>query len=273
MSCSIAFCDDSILLRLAEKLDSLGEHDRSAVEYLRFAYKNPDDALARWSLFRAGRELEKDRNFHGARAIYKEIVEKNPCDSFALAGSYRSAVSFFNEGLLFRVVDFEPECKKLDDEKFHYSSNYLKGWAFFLGRDYTNAESIFARIPDEFADSSALFMREKSHDGLNIPKKSPILAASMSAIIPGAGRAYLGRWGDALIDLIAVGGTLGGGYATFENDRTFAIGLLILGIILYGGNVYGSYVGTCWQNEEIQLRFYEETRNHVNRRPEELYDY
>lgn len=270
---SNAFCEGTSLLRLAEKLDSLGEYDRSAVEYLRFAYRYPEDSLSRWSLFRAGRALERHGNLAGARAVYREIIEENPCDSLGFASGYRTALSFLSDGLLNRAIDSKSECNERVDNNFYQSLNYLKGWVYFLGRNYPSAESIFTIIPAEFADSSAIFMCKKSREGMKIPKKSPLLSASMSAIIPGAGRVYIGRWGDAIINLIAVCGTLGGGYALYEKDKNFSVGLLITGCVLYFGNVYGSYVGARWQNEENQQEFYRKTRENVNRRPEELYDY
>jgi len=255
----------------AEKLDSLGEYDRAAVEYLRFAYENPGGEKARWAFFRAGRSLERANKFEQAAAVYNEVTSSGVADSLAGAACYRIALTYFSRGRLNDVIAYA------DDARFDTTCagplSYLAAWAYFFGRDYPAAESTFFLLEPESFDSSAGFMVTVSEKGQYLPRRSPFLAASMSALLPGAGKAYCGRWGDALVNLVAVAGMLGGAYALWEDDRSFAVGLAISGGIFYGGNIYGSYVGARWFNEEKHRELYRYARERVPKRPEELYDY
>jgi tetratricopeptide (TPR) repeat protein len=99
--------------------------------------------------------------------------------------------------------------------------------------------------------------------------KSPFVAALLSTVLPGLGKVYIKRPGDALY---AFGMT---GFAGLIAWKAFQADLLVTGIITSGitlsfylGTIYGSYVGTHLYNEDINIiliaeleRFNPVTRN------------
>ena len=72
-------------------------------------------------------------------------------------------------------------------------------------------------------------------------KKSPILAAGLSMLIPGLGRVYSGRIGDGLIGFIFAGLAINKAIKSHENNSLFAPLYIGIAIPLYGGEIYGAY--------------------------------
>lgn len=86
------------------------------------------------------------------------------------------------------------------------------------------------------------------------PSRSPVLAAAMSAVIPGSGKIYAGRLDEGISSLLGVGVLAA---LTTENWvkcgpgdwKTILFGAL--GSILYIGNIYGSYMSVGIINDNL----------------------
>lgn len=71
--------------------------------------------------------------------------------------------------------------------------------------------------------------------------KSPLLAGSLSAILPGAGQLYTGRPRDAGISFLLNGGLITAALIAFHNDEPIAGSLVVaLELTWYSGNIYGA---------------------------------
>ena len=264
--CASLFCQSEF----PEYLESLGENRRAAVEYLRLAHDARDSIAASRAIYRAARCFEKEGEYWTSRKLFLEL--DNPANPRRIreAAYYRVGVSDFFLGRLNEVNSRAADAEGSDS--LVNASAYLNGWAHFFARSYSDSRNIFESLEPSTFENSARFMAERSQEGLELPHRSPFLSASMSVVLPGSGRAYCGRWGDALVNLLVVGGAVGGSIALWEQDRGFALTLAGIGAFFYGGNVYGSYVGAKWFNEQQHRELYRYARNEVNRRPEDIFD-
>lgn len=169
--------------------------------------------------------------------------------------------------------------------------DFLKGWACFNEKELALAAAYFKRtIPSltEKSEPAGIFMQcayallegdnaaysairqsmpqSDSYlyaDGLaaldaiyaqrSNPRRSPALAAGLSAIVPGLGKVYAGRVDEGIISFLTVG-TLAAVtadlwvHAGAADWRTILVGTL--GSIFYIGNIYGSYVSVGLQTFE-----------------------
>jgi len=72
--------------------------------------------------------------------------------------------------------------------------------------------------------------------------KSPIMAATLSAIIPGGGRMYTGRWFDGFMGLTRFVFYSSLAAYAYQKDMDILLGISSgMSIIVYGGEIYGSY--------------------------------
>ena len=91
-----------------------------------------------------------------------------------------------------------------------------------------------------------------------LPRKSPLLAGSLSALLPGAGQAYVGHWSDALLAFGLNAAFFWGTYEAFERDEdVLGCFLLALDTTWYFGNVYNAANGARRVNQDRQKRFFE----------------
>lgn len=77
-----------------------------------------------------------------------------------------------------------------------------------------------------------------------LPHRRPALAASLSALLPGAGQAYNGRWGEATSALLVNGLLIGSTATLLSREEWFAgasVGLLAASF--YGGNIFSAMWG------------------------------
>ncbi len=94
-----------------------------------------------------------------------------------------------------------------------------------------------------------------SQEAAHLSTKSPALAAGLATIFPGSGKLYLGRPMDALMALLTSGVTVWQAYEQFDKDGVESTTGWIyggLGVMFYGGNIYGSYVGARIYNHHQQ---------------------
>ncbi|HAQ37429.1 MAG TPA: hypothetical protein DCX89_06490 [Saprospirales bacterium] len=91
-------------------------------------------------------------------------------------------------------------------------------------------------------------------------KKSPLLAATLSTIIPGAGKAYTGRWADGAIALVFIGSNAWQSYRGFEKDGIKSVRGWVFGAIGFGfwvGNIYGSYQTARQHNQSVMQKYHD----------------
>jgi len=76
----------------------------------------------------------------------------------------------------------------------------------------------------------------------NTNKKSPLLAATLSAIIPGSGRVYGGRLiMDGIYGLLLSSFTIQIAQKSIKNDSALSPFYIGIALIAYGGEIYGAY--------------------------------
>lgn len=161
----------------------------------------------------------------------------------------------------------------VNDDKLAQLKNFELAGLALLRRDYDE----FDTLASQFTEDHYAFAKEqenllKLREKLNTMKrKSPFLGGLMSAIIPGSGKMYAGKWGEGMGALSIVAAL---GLATWESTvkdkrnniliregildekegistQTYIFGTLFT--IFYIGNIYGSvFTVKIKHNEQMQ---------------------
>lgn len=199
------------------------------------------DFLRGWSNYCANR-LEKAADFFTCVGPSSPFYEKSVfslavCNAYA--GKYDPAVLSAYNGPLQELKSFELAGLALlrdDPEAFKAASSDFSYSVFNLAE----GEKTF----DEIYKSRYLTSR-----------KSPLLSAAMSAVVPGLGKIYAGRPDEGIMSFISVGCCAA---ITAENWSRYGPGnwktilFGVLGSIFYIGNIYGSYVSVGIVNQRIE---------------------
>ena len=119
------------------------------------------------------------------------------------------------------------------------------------------AKAALLTLQDKYPDHEKKMLVTESLDLLDkyekTPKKSRVLAGTMSAILPGSGYFYAERYGDGVSAFIINALFIGAAYESFSEDNdTAGVIATAFGLPFYIGNIYGSANAAKKWNIEIR---------------------
>lgn len=218
-------------------LSSLRREDERMLESL--LYRPLPDAGFTYSYLSAYAAFRLQR-YNLAWSIIKSFEARNGTDT----GSNRSGEAEYRRMRFLRgavILDL----RRFDDAVLYYSE---------LGRI------------DDATGKRSLMLAEDLRQHQLVSRKSPWLAASLSAVLPGAGQAYTEHYSDATMaffwNLTFVGGTayLYDLERSADRPHTGSIVTGIIGLIFYASNITGAYSSAHRRNVFMERRFAEHLR-------------
>lgn len=257
-------------LELADRLRQIGSFSECAVEALREAYTHADRGEEGFD--RAALCLSMAGRFEDARRLMLALEARGT--PLGPQGRLRLCLTeAFMTGL------GAPRCPDLAgrpaaDPREARAAHTMVMRAV-LSRRFAEGRALLARAGGGPPDPQVARWRSEDLAFLDrqaaLPRKSPWLAAGLSAVVPGLGRVYIGRWPDGLFSFLLVG--LVGGFAAhgFYEDGQSSVRGWILGstaALFYVGNVYGSAVGALAQRRDAEDALMKEIERDYRRRLE-----
>ncbi|HVO30899.1 MAG TPA: hypothetical protein VMV18_09185 [bacterium] len=253
-------------LGFARSLYDEGDYYRAIGEAKRFVYFHPEDARADEAKLLVGMSYLAGGQWVAAAAALEPIVSRGlpgkvgADAAFALADTRMGAGDYDLAALEFRRFGEDyPE-----DARAALSALRM-GWARMFAADvlasldakkgraaFTEAARELDAIPvssPEHARAVRLAAGSRRIAGLSY--KHPALAGAMSAVIPGAGQVYAGRWKDGLIAFFVNSLFIGGAVESYLKGNTVASGILVLFEMgWYTGNIYSAVNSAHRTNDE-----------------------
>ena len=219
-------------LRFARYLFTTQQLNFAAQEYERLNYIWPNDTV-----------------------VVLELVQtyrlNNQCDKFAPSLNLLSNDNKLLKNPLYmrEYLRFSLTCRIKDqnyfdvltylktEEKAFYSASYY--WVNqqydSLINYYSNEKELLAQANINLHDITKSFSEQKY--------KNPLFASLMSTIIPGSGKAYSKRWGDAFVSFLFVGTNSYASYRAFKKKGVDSVNGWIFGslaVSFYSANIWGS---------------------------------
>ena len=111
-------------------------------------------------------------------------------------------------------------------------------------------------------------LRDIVNSNTSTRKKSKWLAAGMSAVVPGSGKVYAGKWKDGLVSLLFVSANAFSSYRGFEAkgiNSFYGWFFGSVGLGFYIGNVYGSYKSAKKANQEKEVELLKRAEDAIYR--------
>ena len=198
------------------------------------------------------------------RAIdtFETLLQKHPQSPFASRAYYQLGVSYFLMEQFSDAVQFlQKTLPRITDARLHTEAKQLIGLAYLMQKQWREADEVFmalqASAVASVTDKAAMY-RQYAVQGANLPNRNPFLAGFLSTMLPGAGRFYTGRTGDAIASLIIVGFTGWQAYDGFNRDGITSVKGWTFGTIggaFYLGNIYGSVISARVYNRTVENEF------------------
>ncbi len=237
---------EEVQLRLADAFMAEGEYYRAVTEYKKFLFLFPDSEKADYALFRVGLAHYRGEEYETAAHTFATVRER-------YGGSRIAADSGYFEGLsLWKLGRFDRAETAFDGVVTTYPASEVAPLAL-LGKSLVSFDAknnpgcrnelvrFLASYPkDPRADNvrETIALLDKNQP---LPRKSPVLAGVLSAIVPGSGYMYAGRTGDGITALI-VNGLFIAGTVVAIHQENYAVAAIVggIGLPFYVGNIYGS---------------------------------
>ncbi|MDD3295151.1 MAG: tetratricopeptide repeat protein [Geobacteraceae bacterium] len=261
-------------MRLGDVFFSEGEYYRAITEYKKFAILFPASDKTAYALFRTGLACYLGEEYADAAQVFAVLRGDYP-------GSGFSEPSLFFEGIARwkkkeyqdAALLFEQLARGGSTSGFAPRASAAKAMLELDMDDVNGARAELERFLVSFPghagepdvrEALALF-DEYEH----LPRKSEILAGILSAILPGSGYVYAGRYGDGLTAFLLNGLFIAGTVMAVQNQWYPAAGLTGgIGLPFYLGNIYGSANAAARWNASVKR----EARSGIARRLDPIID-
>ena len=222
----------------------LGNYDAAITEYKRFLFFDPDAPRAGVTYRNIGRAHREQGHWQEAIAAMRTAVQH--------ASDREENSEFQLELAVLLIANQNYDLGRLELIKMTMRNPCapLCRRALFLQA----VANVYQFRWEEAREMLSNYTRDEKLDTLlenaaNVPQKSPRFAKVLSAIVPGAGQIYAGKWRHGLNALV-LNGVLG--YLTVDAvlDRHY------LDAVLWGGTVFSRYYrGNIFRAEEAVKRF------------------
>ena len=176
----------------------------------------------------------------------ENLIKVSPGSEFYLKSRFFAAYNYSHLGLYEKALEAVSKIETVTDKQLSLKNYELAGIHLLQG-NYPMFEESFSKVDKnifELSGSSENIERILG-DLMQHKKKSPFIAGVLSGIVPGSGKFYAGKKGEAISAFIA---SVGLGLVTWENYRkdglrdikTMAFGTALL--FSYAANIYGAIV-------------------------------
>ena len=258
--------NDNKQFEFAEQLFTEKDFNRAITEYKRFIFLFPDNNLCEKASFRICESHFRAGRWVGAIASSRKFIEEFPHspmfnDALYLKGISEKNLKMYDEALSSFKSIIESYSEPLRNKAF-----YQVALMYVEMENWGSAREYFLKVSDQntLYPSACLFSSGLENID-NLPHKSPALAGTFAAIIPGAGHLYTERPQDALIAFLLNGAFIWAAVELFNDDNYVAGGVVsFFELGWYSGNIYSAVSSAHKYNRRVKGEFIQNLKNKCN---------
>ncbi|MBW2096317.1 MAG: tetratricopeptide repeat protein, partial [Deltaproteobacteria bacterium] len=244
--------------RFADGLMDRGEYDRAILEYERFIHFFPEEKAVSSARLLMGLCFMKAGRYEKARTVFQEIITNHHDDVSVQKALFLMGESYYQQGIS-REAEyyFQRLFREFPQSKFRQAVLYRLGWTKMREDQWEEASCLFGKIKGTSPYyGSANELAAASLKGKTLPRKSPKLAGTLAAVLPGLGHAYVGRYKDGSVAFLVNALFIWAAVESFHNDNNVLGGMLcFLELGWYSGNIYSAVNVAHKYNRKIRRDF------------------
>ena len=261
--------DAQHLLRFGDSLFQEGDYLNAIHEYKRYLFLYPDANKRDLVQFSLAASYQNAGKLDLAITVYQTLVDTYPQSPLIERSKSNIAQCQLLQGEDARAIGvLEQFLADHPDSALASRAQFTIGLIQMDNRDWRGASEEWEQVRAKYPQSSFAELSERlAHTvrrGESLPHRSSAIAGLLSAVIPGLGQTYGGKFSDGLYALIIVGVTGGGtAYYIGEQQYEFAIPLGVLGLFFYAGNVFGGFQSAKAFNLQHEAGFLDEMKAQI----------
>lgn len=248
--CTVSYCNSTDNQFTPKRIKEFADHlfiekdyERAFYEYERFLFltnNTYDDTI----IFNTGLCFQYLERYELATELFKNIISQSADSTYIKKAALSLYHSYYLNKQWYTIVEMTPST----DGEFYY---------YYYAHTMLIDKPLELNFFDSITDTvflNAIWSIEQERQ--NIIDKSPVFAGILSASIPGLGKAYYDRNGDALFAFATI---IGSGLLSYQalKENRFLLGAIsgFASATLYMGSIYGSYLGVKWFNKQQKLHW------------------
>lgn len=253
--------DQVPVLAFADDLFRRGDYYRAITEYERFIFLSPEASQVSRARLQVGMCYFRGGKWEAARDQFLQLKEKDGGSPEGKEAWVMLANTFYRlqkytlaEKLIEEFIRAFPNDERVGD------ALVMKGICLARFGNTQWARDSFSSVPTNSIRYPDVDVLQGLAGRLEtVSRKSPGLAAGLSAVLPGAGQLYTERPRDALVSFLVNGVTIAGMLAAFNNDEE-VVGCLfgLFESSWYFGNIYNASMGAHKYNEKQRNSLFEQ---------------
>ncbi|MDT8316676.1 MAG: tetratricopeptide repeat protein [bacterium] len=240
------------LLSFADDLYDEKDYYRAITEYKRLIFYFPSSRAATRASFKIALSYLEGKRYEAALSQLSKFRQLYPTDPLAIEALFLIAEASFNLGNYDEALEY---FKKVESDaispEIKERAAAARGWCLARKGNWSEAADLYSSLKDGEGGKKYGKLSKDLTAAKGLPQKSPALAGTLSAIIPGSGQLYIGRKQDALVAFLLNGAFIAGAMESFrkDEDATGAI-LLFFEAGWYAGNIYSATSGAHKYNRK-----------------------
>jgi tetratricopeptide (TPR) repeat protein len=246
------------VLSFADSLFNEGDYYRAITEYKRFIHLAPQDPSVPRALLAMAEAYFAGRRWQQADAVLHRLVKEHPGtpesvrarlllgDSALQRGDPALALERYRQALS-APLPGTARCE----------AHWRSSWSLIEADRFDQALRQLQAVEKDNARALA----EKLEQAETLPLKSPGLAGTLSAVLPGAGQLYAGRPREAGMSLALNAAFIAGALESFRNDQHVLGGILLFFEFgWYTGNIYNAVNSVQKHNRDLKQDYKNQLR-------------
>lgn len=244
---------ESNLLSFADSLAAEGDHYRAITEYKRFLHYNPQDPQTAYAQLAIGKSLLAGQRWEQTDQALEKVWSLYPCSPEAATAKQLHADAAYDRGD-YETAQLRYEKLRDDSPDDNKPSEYQIGLSQLKQGKLDEARTSFTNLPEPLKQQLSLSLDEYQQ----LSRKSPQLAGTLSAFLPGAGQLYTERPHQAGVAFALNAAFIYGAIEAWDNENYAVAGILSLFEIgWYGGNIYNAMNNAQKFNRKQEHNFLE----------------
>ena len=253
------------VLRYAHHLYDNDDYLRAAGEYERYLFL-ADISDNELLLHRIGICYRLSNKYDRAVKYFQSAVDNGRNPAIEQDSIFQIGYSYYLDNRLSQSRSYlNKHIQQVESQEIRTKIYQLITTTHLLERRWESAK--YSSLLVEKPDPLTIALSDFAEEGVNLPRKSKLLAGVFSGIVPGAGKVYSGYWRESIYPLIVIGFTTWRAYSNYKNDGAGSFGFLFytsLGASFYLGNIYGSAVSAHNYNRKQEENLVDKIKIAIN---------
>ena len=240
------FLTEEVQVKLGDSFMGEREYYRAITEYKKFLFLFPDSEQTDSVLFKIGTAYYQGDEFEKAARAFSAVGERFPKSRYAPIAGYQAGLCFWRLNRLDEAAAaFTSVATRYPASGDAPRAQLETALVAFDRKDIPGSrhelEQFLVTYPqDNRADKArgAITLLDRDQE---LPRKSPVVAGFLSALVPGAGHMYAGHYGDGVTSFFLNGLFIAGTVVAVRQENYAVAGAVgAIGLPFYIGNIYGA---------------------------------